>query len=626
MSFFVELKRRNVFRMGIAYVVVAWVLLQAIDFTLDIISAPNWVMQVFLIAGVAGLPVVLIIAWVFEMTPDGIKRESEIDRRQSTTQSTGRKLDRTIIVFLAVAVLLLLAERFIVPKSQSAPAPPVVKEETDNSNDTADNGKRSVAVLPFVNMSSDPEQEYFSDGLSEELLNRLAKNEQLHVAARTSSFQFKGQNQDVSEIGRQLKVDHVLEGSVRKSANRLRITVQLIKVDSGYHLWSETYEREMDDIFAIQDDIAMAITQALEVELGATGKKNTVQLTKNLEAYNLYLQGRYFLAERGGENMRKANELFAKAVALDEQFASAWSAMAFNSALLPSYDLALSASEYFEKTTNAARRAIELDPSNAEAYAAMGRIKSTYSFDWQGALQDFDHALKIDPNNVNVINLYGDLLALLGDFDSSIQFERKAISLDPLSAVHFSDLASVLIQLRQFEDAIISARRSMSLAPDVLDRRVQLVYALSQIGEFDEARSLIEQAETSASTQISVTEWWAFYHYQKNDVVELRKLIDEEIRKIENRVSTEGLMLNSSIAYYSMWLNGTQDALPWFEKSYLKREESLAWSDWFYLPEDISSDPEWLEFWNKPELKELHKIRRTRPNKNIGAWKERPGL
>ena len=286
MSFFNELKRRNVFRMGIAYVVVAWVLLQAIDFTLDIISAPNWVMQVFLLAGVAGLPIVLIFAWVFEMTPEGIKRESEVDRSQSVTRSTGHRLDRTIITFLAFAVVLLLAERFISQEGTPTPIPTeeVAIEEPKITNNTADDTLRSVAVLPFVNMSSDPEQEYFSDGLSEELLNRLAQNDQLRVAARTSSFQFKGKNQDISDIGRQLKVDHVLEGSVRKASNRLRVTAQLIQVDSGYHLWSDTYEREINDIFAIQDDIALAITDALEAELGAASTSNETRPTDNLDA------------------------------------------------------------------------------------------------------------------------------------------------------------------------------------------------------------------------------------------------------------------------------------------------------------------------------------------------------
>jgi len=187
MSFFAELKRRNVFRMGIAYVVVAWVMLQAIDFTLDIIAAPNWVMQVFVMAGIAGLPVVLIIAWIFELTPDGIKLESEIDRSQSVAKNTGHKMDRTIIVFLALAVLLLLGDRFVMREDipVATATPEVTMEQASSSGQEALSSRRSVAVLPFVNMSSDPEQEYFSDGLSEELLNRLAKNDQLHVAEAT---------------------------------------------------------------------------------------------------------------------------------------------------------------------------------------------------------------------------------------------------------------------------------------------------------------------------------------------------------------------------------------------------------------------------------------------------------
>jgi TolB-like protein len=429
MSFFGELKRRNVFRMGIAYIVVAWVLLQAIDFGLDIISAPNWVMQVFFLASIVGLPVVLIFAWVFEMTPEGLKRESEIDPSQSITHSTGRKLDRTIISFLAVAVVLLLAERFIMQEVTPEPASlaEAAVEQAKVAVTPADSSLRSVAVLPFVNMSSDPEQEYFSDGLSEELLNRLAQNEQLRVAARTSSFQFKGQNQDISEIGQQLKVDHVLEGSVRKSANRLRITAQLIQVESGYHLWSETYEREINDIFAIQDDIALAISKALEAELDATlASTRHEQPTENLEAYQIYLQARYLLAKRGEPNMLEAHKLFESALDLDPAFSKAWSGLAYNLALLPQYGKTISPNDAWEQIKMATEQALRYDPNNAEAYAALGRINQRDNFHVIGKL--FAKAYELAPNNADVVNFYGDFLMQVGDFEAAERMEKRPLS------------------------------------------------------------------------------------------------------------------------------------------------------------------------------------------------------
>ncbi|MDH4020499.1 MAG: hypothetical protein OEU84_12955, partial [Xanthomonadales bacterium] len=260
MSFFEELKRRNVFRVGIAYGVAAWVLLQVADLVLENINAPDWVIQAMMLMVALGFIAALVIAWAYEMTPEGIKKEADVDRSQSVTADTGRKMDRIIIGFLvdAVAVLLYRQSGNSSPENEAANIPAEAGVVTQ-ADPALEPDRKSIAVLPFVNMSSDPEQEYFSDGLSEELLNRLAKNDQLHVAARTSAFQFKGQNLDISDIGRQLKVVHVLEGSVRKAGNRLRITAQLIQVDNGFHLWSETYEREMDDVFAIQDEIAVAI-------------------------------------------------------------------------------------------------------------------------------------------------------------------------------------------------------------------------------------------------------------------------------------------------------------------------------------------------------------------------------
>ena len=280
MSLIQELKRRNVIRVGIAYLVGAWVLLQFADFVLDAISAPNWILQVFILAAAIGLPVALIFSWVFEMTPDGIRRESQIDRSRSVAPATGRKLDRVIITFMAAAILILVTDRLLGPEEQKAPGlavepvtePSAVDPSADKpaENSTAD--PHSIAVLPFVNMSSDLEQEYFSDGITEEILNRLAGVRGLQVAARTSAFSFKGDNRDVREIAQLLGVGNILEGSVRKAGDQVRITAQLIRASDGFHLWSEAYDRKLENIFAIQDDIASEIADALEISLSISSQ------------------------------------------------------------------------------------------------------------------------------------------------------------------------------------------------------------------------------------------------------------------------------------------------------------------------------------------------------------------
>lgn len=625
MSFFTELKRRNVFRMGIAYIVVAWVLLQAIDFALDIISAPNWVLQVFLLAAVVGLPLVLIFSWVFEMTPEGIKLESQIKPEDSVTQHTSHKLDRTIITFLAFAVVLLLGERFIGGNDEgvSAPANKAITEQPATTDQVVDSGIRSVAVLPFINMSSDPEQEYFSDGLSEELLNRLTQNEQLRVAARTSSFQFKGQTLDIGEIGRQLNVDNILEGSVRKAANRLRITAQLIQVNTGFHLWSETYEREMDDVFAIQDDISLAITKALEAELGAQAPRKNKKPTENLEAYQLYLQARFLLAKRGGDNILEAIELFGQATALDESFSEAWSGMAFAYSLVSGYTMKTSSAEARDKGMEAAGNASRINPDNAEAYMALGWLQAIMDWNISVARENMEKAYQLAPNNVDIVNIYGDFLTMYGDFEKALQIEHEAIALDPLAAVHYSDLAFLMLVLNRIDAALEPALTSSRLAPDSSVRHDPLIMTLIRLNRYEEAIEAIQLAKLKPDTNAGyINTWWSFLYYQQGDRENLRKKLEERLEDLDSDSDYYSSFITGML---TMWLDGVSAAMPHFQKSYELREFSLSWPEYFYLPERVSNDPAWLEFWQQPGLAELIQTRREYGlYENIGYWKEPP--
>ena len=302
MSFFQELKRRNVFRVGVAYALGGWVLLQAADFVLDVIDAPAWILQVFVLVAAIGLPVVLIFAWVYEMTPEGLKRESQIDRAASVTHQTGVKLDRVIIVFLALAVMGLLADRFLGGNNaQSAAAtqnPAAAAVQPVAGHSPRPDGQRvTLAVLPFLAMSSGPDDGYFADGLTEEILNSLAQLPELLVTSRTSAFHFKGQDLPVSEIASKLGVANVVEGSVRRSGERLRVTAQLIRASDGFHLWSENYDATAEDTISMQEDIAEKIASALNVVLdeskeaamrraGLRDPEAFVALQKGLELYS----------------------------------------------------------------------------------------------------------------------------------------------------------------------------------------------------------------------------------------------------------------------------------------------------------------------------------------------------
>jgi TolB-like protein/Tfp pilus assembly protein PilF len=646
-----ELKRRNVFRVGIAYLVASWLLLQITDILVPILDLPDSAARLVFLLLVIGLIPALIFAWAFELTPEGIKRERDVDRNQSVTSQTGRKLDRVIIGILVAAVIVLLvdrvtqkpeaepstadrsAEKGSEPFSQVSTTSPEIPSE-EMGSDPLESTIKSIAVLPFVNMSSDPEQEYFSDGLAEELLNRLTKNPNLRVAARTSAFQFKGQNLDVADIGRQLKVDHVLEGSVRKSGSRLRITAQLIKTEDGFHLWSETYERELTDVFAIQDEISGAINTALELQLDASVPAAATPPTSNLEAYNLYLRGRYLLATRGGDNMLQADVLFDRAVARDPDFSAAWSAMAFNSSLLFGYTYQLSAEAAFAKALRAAKRAIELDPENAEAYIALGRTQIWYFHNWQEGEAAANRAYELAPNNAEVVNLYGDVLFMLGDFESGERIERKAALLDPLSATNAFDVAIALLIQNRPEEALEPARTAMDLAPDSYYRVDALVYALLLTGRTEEARALIETTvakfDVDQQDPVSANLWWSMYFYETDDREGLRAYWNEmgagqSAATGPNAAAEVNALPASYMAFFTLWLDGAEAALPWLQIAHANGEFMLLrWVDYFYLPERMSTDSKWLEFWNQPEYQGLLEIRRSRPYDNISYWKKRP--
>ncbi len=312
---FEEVKRRNVFKVAFVYAIAGWLTMQIVDVMFPALKLPDWMTSAIAAMLLIGFPFALIFAWAFEMTPEGIKLEKDVDRSESITPHTGRKLNQSALIILAVAVGFLLFDKFVL-------RPEITQQAVDTTAEIVETIKPSIAVLPFVNMSGDVENEYFSDGLSEELLNVLARIPQLHVVGRTSSFAFKGKNQDLRDIGEQLNVGHILEGSVRKSNTRLRITAQLADAENGYHLWSETYDREVTDIFAVQDEISSAVVTALRVTL-LGNIPSTDYGTQNLDAYEWYLKSRYLLEHTSEENLRKAIESADKAIELDPGYAGA---------------------------------------------------------------------------------------------------------------------------------------------------------------------------------------------------------------------------------------------------------------------------------------------------------------
>jgi TolB-like protein len=427
-SLFEELKRRNVVRVGVAYVLLLWVAIQVTETVGPVLRLPEWTLAFVTWIGIIGLPVVLIFSWVFELTPEGLKREADVDRSASITPDTGRKLNYVVIGLLVVAVVVLLIDRGGETTASDPAATPVAGEVT-----ATESGYDSIGVLPFVNMSDDASQEYFSDGISEELLNALAKLRGLQVAARTSSFAFKGQNQDIIEIGRKLNVDTVLEGSVRKAGNRLRITAQLIDVDNGFHLWSETYDRELTDVFAVQDEITAAIVDALllHFDAGEVLQTGGTEVT-NMSAYDAYLQGRHKMREVGSESTREALSLFRAATEADPEFAPAWAARAVAVIELREdhFREGIPREESHMLARNNIERALEIDPNLAEAYVAKSYLEAD-EYRYEDALASLEKALGFNPNLADAWIWHARLVSRFGHIRKARENILKALDLDP---------------------------------------------------------------------------------------------------------------------------------------------------------------------------------------------------
>ncbi len=498
MSFFDELKRRNVFRVGIAYAISAWVLLQIVDLVLDNISSPVWVMQVFMLFLAIGFPLALLFAWAFEMTPDGVKLEKHVDRSKSIAKETGQKMNRNIIIALGVAVVFLLVDRFI-PDSATTTLPvEQATTATEPPETQAEKPEKSIAVLPFVDMSPEHDQGYFADGISEEILNVLVKTQSLKVAGRTSSFQFRDGNTDLRKIGELLGVEHLLEGSIRKSNNRVRITAQLVTANDGFHLWSETYDRELTDIFAIQDEIARAITQALAIELnlGDNGQTLVTASTSNMEAYDHYLEARGLIARR--LDFPRSIELLDEVTRMDPNFAAGWAAGAQAHSLsyyYGNYFIKINREMHLNQAEAMANRALEIDPNLSMAYSVLGDVYRDRN-QWALASKNYLRALALNPDNVEANEQYAQLLWRALFIDEAFKYSLVASNLDPLSWLNLTVNASIryikedqMIAWAEMDQALQRAGRNqdyplrlavrMAINDGNLEKAIELMKALT---------------------------------------------------------------------------------------------------------------------------------------------------
>jgi serine/threonine protein kinase/tetratricopeptide (TPR) repeat protein len=352
----------------------------------------------------------------------------------------------------------------------------------------------SIAVLPFVTLSADPEQDYFCDGMAEEIINALTHVEDLRVVARTSSFAFKGKHLDIREIGRKLNVETVLEGSVRKAGNRLRITAQLVKADDGYHLWSERYDREMEDVFAIQDEISLAIVENLKIKLLGRQKTNlTKRHTDNIDAYTLYLKGRYFWNKRTEKGLKKGIEYFKRAIKLDPEYAVAYTGLADSYNLLSAYSIA-SPGESIPKAKAAATKALEIDADLAEGHECLGHVSMLYDWNWEDAQREFRRAIELNPNYATAHQRHGILLTAMGRMDEALAEIKRAQELDPLSLIINTDVGLFSFLEHRYGEAADQCRKPLEMDPNFAVAHFALGLACEQMGKHDEAAEEFQEA------------------------------------------------------------------------------------------------------------------------------------
>jgi TolB-like protein len=422
MSLFQELKRRNVFRVAVLYMVSSWVLLQLTDVLSSLLNVPDFTGSIVILLLVLGFFPALIFAWVYEMTPEGLKREVDIDRSQSMTPDTGKKINVVIVVLLVIAITGLIVDRLI-------PEPGVAEDPVVAALSEAAIDDLSIAVLPFADLSPAGDQEYFTDGLSEELLNLLVRVDDLHVASRTSSFAYRGSTLSIPEISRALRVGHILEGSVRKDGDRIRITAQLIEAETDRHLWSENFDRELVDIFAIQDEIANAIVRALTGKLGVGAERaiSVEAATENLDAYEMYLTARELFLKR--TELPESIRLFRQAIELDPSFARAWEGLAAVEAV--GNDWIPDGINHDPLAKEAAEKALALDPNLSMPLAVLGSVAMSADFDFISSVDYLNAAIEKDPKNTTAWLWLGIRQYSLGFFQEAMESLRECLAIDP---------------------------------------------------------------------------------------------------------------------------------------------------------------------------------------------------
>jgi TolB-like protein/Tfp pilus assembly protein PilF len=554
-NFFAELKRRNVYKVAVAYAVVAWLLIQAASILLPTFEAPAWGMKVLVLVILFGFPVALIFSWAFEITPEGIKLESAIELNKSIARRTGRKIVAVTIALAVVAAGLFVFQILRTPPSMLADAKRMLAQAVPG---------KSIAVLPFDNLSRDPDNAYFCEGVQDEILTRLAKVADLKVISRTSTQHFKSTPEDLPAIAKQLGVAHILEGSVQKSNDQVRVNVQLINAMTDAHLWADTFDRKLTDIFVVESDIAKTIAETLQAKLTGSEKiAISKKPTENPEAYELYLKGRHFWNRRTEADIRKAIEYFHDAIEKDSSYALAYTGIADGYSVLTGYSND-APKQYIERAIPAARRAVELDDSLAEAHTALANAMGA-DLQLPASEAEFKCSFALNPNYASAHQWYGEVLQSTGRFDEAIAEMRRARELDPLSLIINCVLASAYYSAGRYDEASREVQRAFDL-----DLNFGVAYWVrAQIeeakGDFPHALADYEASKAGISSD-AMNGMIACAYARAGKRVEAEKILHELTNESRHR-----FVSSYSLAQIHAILGNKDDAMRLLEKAFDER-------------------------------------------------------
>ena len=598
MSLLAELKRRNVIRVGLFYIVAAWLIIEVAETVLPLFEVPAGVLRGLIVLLVLGVVPVLVFTWVFELTPDGIKRDSELTRHHVAASTQGNKLNWATLIIALVAIGLMVTDRMV-------PQPTVVPVETTARGV----GDASIAVLPFADMSPDSDQAYFADGISEEILNVLVRIPGLQVAGRTSSFAYRGQDQDLREIGNALDVSHVLEGSVRRSGTRLRITAQLIRSADGFHIWSETYDREIADIFDIQDDIAGAVADELATSLGLDTGAVSVARTSDLAAYESFLHARQLYRDRGQANLELAAAMLTETLARDPEYGPGWTLLAGVYGVMHAYrqgapELRV---RWNALSVETARRAITINPADAQAHAFLGSALA-HNWNWIEGLEMLDRAVALAPNDPDVLDTAAQILRKVGYGAEALELSEHAVALDPQAAIYRNTFANALALQGRFEESDAQFRAAIDIDPGLRFPYDNLMWSLARAGDMAGTQSaltaLLDRGLPAPGDEDLIERFIA-----------ARSLADVQSLAAESRWFIRILysLLASDMEYHL--------SLPWFEAAFDRRRNSADYHPfWLTFRGEIFADARWKDWVRRGDLDDLWRARGFPPQcRPVGA-------